>query len=500
MVQLLVPEECRAIAAFGSEIIGVDDTNTPRTIRLLRISGGAMQRPIHNKNGISGWCILDGYPLRKRVHNCAQYFCKSRYHPAKYCEMYLPNAHVRVYLHALHAIALHAFTVPLIENHASTRERWSLSTVTDSNKRRVEKRLPGFEIMFKADGDVKKMRLQANLRCRGCWGRTGEWEMWPWDAYAAGHGASIIAQTNDSVLHKPGRAVFVEEQSELMLPKAHLASGGMVDLTEKKCIKCITPLAKVLSRKDLRLQACQGYKTTGTTIDSVVADVKRRFDAGDLPWEYEVVQGLIRPYPKGGKNDSGPGQQYAGCMDISEPKTATACPCIKLGGLRQLVLMSVVLAGVTAVPIAQAGDETVAEATEVSLAFGFLWMLCFVAIDKYFVKRNWAVQVGVPHYSWQNEYGEYIGHEYPAFPRNVRVPTKSPCAFPEPMSEPEPDGPTPAHAEEPIVHEAFKTRYGSKCHNSCRCPSLHGRYYYRINPVPAGPDWCKLCSAKLCKE
>ena len=121
--------------------------------------------------------------------------------------------------------------------------------MTDSNKRRVEKRLPGFEIMFKADGDVKMMRLQANLRCRGCWGPTGEWEMSPWDAYAAGHGASIIAQTNDSVLHKPGRAVFVEEQSELMLPKAHLASGGMVDLTEEKMHQMHHPTGKSLVEK-----------------------------------------------------------------------------------------------------------------------------------------------------------------------------------------------------------------------------------------------------------
>jgi len=52
--------------------------------------------------------------------------------------------------------------VPLIENHASTRERWSLSTVTASKERRVKKRLPGFEIMFKADGNVKETRLQTH--------------------------------------------------------------------------------------------------------------------------------------------------------------------------------------------------------------------------------------------------------------------------------------------------------------------------------------------------
>ena len=53
-----------------------------------------------------------------------------------------------------------AFQVPLLENHSHTRERWSLSTVTDSNKERIEKSLPGFEIMFKATGSVKENKLQ----------------------------------------------------------------------------------------------------------------------------------------------------------------------------------------------------------------------------------------------------------------------------------------------------------------------------------------------------
>ena len=43
-------------------------------------------------------------------------------------------------------------TVPLIENHAATRERWSLNSVTDSSAERIRRRLPGFEIMFKAEG------------------------------------------------------------------------------------------------------------------------------------------------------------------------------------------------------------------------------------------------------------------------------------------------------------------------------------------------------------
>ena len=46
-------------------------------------------------------------------------------------------------------------TVPLIEDHAATRERWSLNSITDSSKERVRKELPGFELMFKFEGKDK---------------------------------------------------------------------------------------------------------------------------------------------------------------------------------------------------------------------------------------------------------------------------------------------------------------------------------------------------------
>ena len=90
----------------------------------------------------------------------------------------------------------------------------------------------------------------------------------------------------------------MEEQSELMLTKTHLAGGGMVHLTEEECI---TLLAKVLSKRDLHLQACQGYTTTGTTvrldmrtnIDSVVTDVKRSSEARDWALEYAKREGLL---------------------------------------------------------------------------------------------------------------------------------------------------------------------------------------------------------------
>ena len=53
-----------------------------------------------------------------------------------------------------------ALTVPLIENHAATRARWSLNSVTFSSEERIRRRLPGFELMFQAEGHVLEEHLQ----------------------------------------------------------------------------------------------------------------------------------------------------------------------------------------------------------------------------------------------------------------------------------------------------------------------------------------------------
>jgi len=52
-------------------------------------------------------------------------------------------------------------TVPLVENHAATRERVSLNSMTDSSAARISQELPGFELMFRADGKIKESRLRA---------------------------------------------------------------------------------------------------------------------------------------------------------------------------------------------------------------------------------------------------------------------------------------------------------------------------------------------------
>ena len=57
--------------------------------------------------------------------------------------------------------------VPLIEDHCATRERWSLNSITDSNEARLLKRLPGFEMVFKADGHTLEGKLQDYLFSKG---------------------------------------------------------------------------------------------------------------------------------------------------------------------------------------------------------------------------------------------------------------------------------------------------------------------------------------------
>ena len=267
-------------------------------------------------------------------------------------------------------------TVPLIENHHATRERWSLNSITDSSAERVLRRLPGFELMFKADGHHVEAELQEYVFAKGksfrvtvvtgpsgsyreehicnClekhlekWGPGRRWEFMFLDAYAPGltdniqrlcwtrgyilvthgGGASMVCQTNDTDLHKWIRKRFIELQTALMINKARETGGGMVDLTRKENIDI---MIEVMSDVNLHLQACKGYKYTGTTvsfdgtedslicreaaqfwreremrkkINSAVAEIEERFNAGFLPWNYATVQSLIGAYPHKGHLD-----------------------------------------------------------------------------------------------------------------------------------------------------------------------------------------------------
>ena len=61
---------------------------------------------------------------------------------------------------------VNAPTVPLIENHAATRERWSLNSVTDSCRERIMREVPGCELMFKAEGKQLEGKLKAYAESR----------------------------------------------------------------------------------------------------------------------------------------------------------------------------------------------------------------------------------------------------------------------------------------------------------------------------------------------
>ena len=154
-------------------------------------------------------------------------------------------------------------TVPLIEDHAATRERWSLNSLTDSAEEQIsDDNMPGFEIMFKAEGKQVEPKLQAYVAKKQImgmrvtvvtgpsgsyrendilnflekhlppWGPGRRWEIFLLDAYAPGltdnvqrfgwsrgyivfthgGGASMVTQTNDTDLHQWTRKRFIENR------------------------------------------------------------------------------------------------------------------------------------------------------------------------------------------------------------------------------------------------------------------------------------------------
>ena len=196
--------------------------------------------------------------------------------------------------------------------HAAQCERWSLSSITDSCSERVQRQLPGFELMFKAEGKRlepelqrfvadKKLPFRATVvtgpigiynehdilnfldRHLEKWDTGSKWELFFLDAYAPGlsdnvrracwlrgrvllthgGGASMVAQTNQTDLHLWVRKRFIELQQDLMITKARLAGGGMADCTREENISI---MIEVMSDLELHMRACRGYKYTGTLV------------------------------------------------------------------------------------------------------------------------------------------------------------------------------------------------------------------------------------------
>ena len=152
--------------------------------------------------------------------------------------------------------------------------------MTDSSPERISQELPGFELMFKAEGKIKEGKLSDYVASKRLpfkvsvvtgpsgsyreldiinflekrllpWGPGRQWEFFLLDAYAPGltdnvqrlcwtrgyiclthgGGASMVAQTNDTDHHAHVRKRFIELQTLLMIKKARTMGGGMVDLT-----------------------------------------------------------------------------------------------------------------------------------------------------------------------------------------------------------------------------------------------------------------------------
>ena len=159
-------------------------------------------------------------------------------------------------------------TIPLIENHAATRERWSLNSITKSDEQEVRRRLPGFETMWKAEGKQVELQLQEYVFNKALpftvtvvtgnsgsykeedivaflekhllpWTHDRRWELFFLDAYAPGltdnvqrlcwsrgyveithgGGASSVTQTNDTDHHLWVRKRFIEIQTVRLLQK-----------------------------------------------------------------------------------------------------------------------------------------------------------------------------------------------------------------------------------------------------------------------------------------
>ena len=195
-------------------------------------------------------------------------------------------------------------------------------------------------VVMGSSGSYKEEDIISFLELHlGEWGPGSEWEILFLDAYAPGRtdnvqrlawsrgrilmthggGTSPVGQTNDTDLHCPVRKSFIEKQSDMMIRKARRAGGGMVDLTREENIDV---MIEVMSDKDLHLRASLGYLLTGTMlpldgsldhkvcreaadfwkelnmrerINSAVAEVEAKFNAGKLPWNNSAVRALIEP-------------------------------------------------------------------------------------------------------------------------------------------------------------------------------------------------------------
>ena len=269
-------------------------------------------------------------------------------------------------------------TVPLVEGHADTRKRWSGNFVTWSNKDRIVKEGPPYaEYCFKADGEQLVLQLREHIRSRGygSWltvatspkgsyreadilnfldihlpkmeeGR--RWRIIMADDYAAHHadnvwrlcwsrgyvlilhggGATPVAQTVDTDLNQHVKRDYIAQETRELINQFRDTAVAVPRIKETMAIDMMT---SVLSRTQLHLDAAEGYKKTGATvdidgleddkivreagkmwkdmgmrqiIDREVKHVRQEAAAGRLTWTARSVRKLLCEYPAHRKVDA----------------------------------------------------------------------------------------------------------------------------------------------------------------------------------------------------
>ena len=196
--------------------------------------------------------------------------------------------------------------VPLKEGHAQTRERWTLQTTTTSNAQRA-RNIPPVEVMFKADGELIRTRLQPSIPAWAPWltvvtspkasyreddvldfienrledmtpGR--RWRVLLLDAYSAhltdrvrrcawhkgyvvithGGGASAVTQTNDTDLHAHLKRFYLELEMAAAAEQMRLLPKGVPCPRREDVIGWV---ACIWCNEDLHMRAGRAFQKVG---------------------------------------------------------------------------------------------------------------------------------------------------------------------------------------------------------------------------------------------
>ena len=228
----------------------------------------------------------------------------------------------------VYTLAVAGTTVPVVEGHADTRERWTANLTTWSNKQRIlHEGPPQCEFMFKGNGEVLKMRLQEHIRRRGVerWAsattsekasyrvndildflerhlpplvENRKWRIMQADDAKAhlaasvfrtcwnrgyvfiplGGGVTPVVQVVDSDLNQPVSREY--QKLEVMEHISQMRSG--VSVPSCKPEVCIDNMVGVLRRMELHLKAADGFEKTGwlCSLDNAAGDEQIVREAG----------------------------------------------------------------------------------------------------------------------------------------------------------------------------------------------------------------------------